>query len=118
MPCLDALPKARARTVKSAWEAELVRVIELDPARQWDRIQPTGRAARLGQYGGQHTGIQVTEETVRVYLHAHDYVCKRPTWTLRRKAEQKAVTLGNARLGRGSVSRYPRTCRTRTSPCA
>jgi len=98
--------------------AELVRVIELDPARQWDRIQPTGRAARLGQYVGQHTGIQVTEETVRVYLHAHDYVCKRPTWTLRRKAEQKAVTLGNARLGRGSVSRYPRTCRTRTSPCA
>jgi len=38
----------------------------------------------------------VTEETVRVYLHAHDYVCKRPTWTLRRKAEQKADYVGNA----------------------
>jgi len=38
----------------------------------------------------------VTEETVRVYLHAHDYVCKRSTWTLRRKAEEKADDVGNA----------------------
>ena len=35
---------------------------------------------------------RVTEETVRVYLHAHGYVCKRPTWTLRRKAETQAIT--------------------------
>jgi len=35
-------------------------------------------------------------ETVRVYLHAHGYVCKRPTWTLRRKAEEKADYVGNA----------------------
>src|SRR6266702_4678466 len=40
--------------------------------------------------GRERTGIQVTEETVRVYLHAHDYVCKRPTWQLRRKAETQA----------------------------
>ena len=45
---------------------------------------------------GQHTGILVTEETVRIYLHAHDYVCKRPTWTLRRQAEEKADYVGNA----------------------
>ncbi len=38
----------------------------------------------------------MTKETVRVYLHAHDYVCKRPTWILRRKAEQKAEYVGNA----------------------
>ena len=51
---------------------------------------------RLAEYLGQQTGVQVTEETVRVYLHAHDYVCKRPTWTLRRKAEEKADYVGNA----------------------
>ena len=43
---LDGVPRrtapGRARTITSAWEAELLRVIELDPARQWDRIQPTG----------------------------------------------------------------------------
>ncbi len=45
---------------------------------------------------GTHTGVLVTEETMRVYLHAHDYVCKRPIWTLRRKAEEKADYVGNA----------------------
>ncbi len=61
-----------------------------------DRRLRTGRAARLAAYLGQQTGIHVTEETVRVYLHAHDYVCKRSTWTLRRKAEEKADDVGNA----------------------
>ena len=42
------------------------------------------------------TWYHVTEETVRVYLHTHDYVCKRSTWTLRRKAEEKADYVGNA----------------------
>ena len=36
---------------------------------------------RLAGYLAQQTGIQVSEETVRVYLHAHDYDCKRSTWT-------------------------------------
>ncbi len=40
--------------------------------------------------------VNVSQETVRVYLHAHSYVCKRPTWTLRRKAEEKADYVGNA----------------------
>ena len=96
---LDAVPRrtapGRERTVTAAWEAELLRVIELDPH---DVGQDTANwtTERLAQYLGQHTGIQVTEETVRMYLHAHDYVCKRPTWTLRRKAEQKADYVGNA----------------------
>ena len=29
---------------------------------KWDRTRPIGRAARLAQYLGQQTGIQVTEE--------------------------------------------------------
>jgi hypothetical protein len=44
---LDAVPRrsapGRARTITSAWEAELVRVIELDPARRSARRRPTGR---------------------------------------------------------------------------
>ncbi len=96
---LDAVPRCtapgRARTVTVAWEAELLRAIELDP---YEVSQDTANwtTERLADYLGQHTGIQVTEETVRVYLHAHDYVCKRPTWTLRRKAEEKADYVGNA----------------------
>src|SRR2546426_11107817 len=58
--------------------AELLRVIELDPhAVGQDTANWT--TERLAEYLGQQTGILVTEETVRVYLHAHGYVCKRPT---------------------------------------
>jgi transposase len=96
---LDAVPRrtapGRARTITSAWEAELLRVIELDP-HEVGQDTANWTTERLAQYLGQQTGIVVTEETVRLYLHAHDYVCKRPTWTLRRKAEQKADYVGNA----------------------
>ncbi len=96
---LDAVPRrtapGRERRVTAAWEAELLRVIELDPhAVGQDTANWT--TERLAEYLGQQTGILVTEETVRVYLHAHGYVCKRPTWTLRRKAEAKADYVGNA----------------------
>ncbi len=104
---LDAIPRrmapGRVPTVTAAWEAELVRVIELDP-HEVGEDTANWTTERLAEYLGKHTGVLVTEETVRVYLHAHDYVCKRPTWTLRRKAEEKADYVGNARLGRGSLS--------------
>ena len=70
-------------------------MIELDP-HEVGQETANWTTTRLAQYLGQHTGIQVTEETVRLYLHAHDYVCKRSTWTLRRKAEEKADYVGNA----------------------
>ena len=96
---LDAVPRrtapGRERRVTAAWEAELLRVIEMDP-HEVGQDTANWTTERLAQYLGQHTGIQVSEETVRVYLHAHDYVCKRPTWTLRRKAEEKVDYVGNA----------------------
>jgi transposase len=96
---LDAVPRrtapGRERTVTAAWEAELVRVIELDP-HEVGQDTANWTTERLAEYLDQQTGVLVTEETVRVYLHAHDYVCKRPTWTLRRKAEEKADDVGNA----------------------
>src|SRR6266851_3184324 len=83
----------RERTVTAAWEAELLRVIELDP-HEVGQETANWTTELLAEYLGQHTGIQVTEETVRVYLHAHGYVCKRPTWTLRRKAGEQADYVG------------------------
>ena len=96
---LDAVPRrmppGRERRVTTAWEAESLRVIELDP-HEVGQDTANWTTELLAEYLGQHTGIQVTEETVRVYLHAHGYVCKRPIWTLRRKAEAQANYVGNA----------------------
>jgi transposase len=88
---VEAIPRrtapGRERTVTEAWEAELLRVIELDPARQSGRIPPTGPPSGSPSIWASTRAWRLTEETVRVYLHALNYVCKRPTWTLRRKAE-------------------------------
>jgi transposase len=96
---LDAVPRrtapGRERRVTAAWEAELRRVIELDPHEVGEETA-NWTTERLAEYLDKHIGVLVTEETVRVYLHAHDYVCKRPIWTLRRKAEEKADDVGNA----------------------
>lgn len=95
---LDAVPRRFAPgsspTITPAWTAELLRVIELDPhtvgvdSANWT----TGL---LASYLAEQTGIAVSDETVRTTLHAHDYVCKRPTWTLKRKAEEQAGYVGN-----------------------
>src|SRR5712691_3340510 len=94
---LDAVPRrtapGRERRVTAAWEAELLRVIELDP-HEVGQETANWTTELLAEYLGQQTGIKVTEETVRVYLHAHGYVCKRPTWTLRRKAGEQADYVG------------------------
>jgi transposase len=49
----------------------------------------------------QRTGIAVDQETVRRYLHRLGYVCKRPTWTVEHKAQERDDYLGNA-CGRSS----------------
>jgi transposase len=96
---LDALPRryppGRQRLVSPAWEAALLRVIELDP-HTVDVPSANWTTGLLATYLAQVTGIAVDPETVRLYLHAHDYVCKRPTWTLKRKAEEQEGYLGNA----------------------
>ena len=73
---LDAVPRrtppGRERRVTPAWEAELLRVIELDP-HEVGQETANWTTELLTEYLGQQTGIQVTEETVRVYLHAHGY---------------------------------------------
>ena len=94
---LDTVPRrappGRERMVTAAWEAELLRVIELDP-HEVGVNSANWTTELLAKYLGKHTGIQATKETVRVYLHANGYVCKRPTWTLRRKAAEQAGYVG------------------------
>ena len=87
--------QAESERSRPRGRAELLRVIELDP-HEVGQDTANLTTERLAVYLCQQTGIQVSDETVRVYFHAHDYVCKRPTWTLRRKAEEKADYVGNA----------------------
>src|SRR5215218_8619918 len=87
-----------------AWEAELVRVADCDPRSVGvDSALWTCRllADYLAEVTGHHAGI----ETVRVALHRAGFVCKRPVWTLQRKARpsrggQKTREGGGAACGR------------------
>ncbi len=96
---LDAVPRrpapGAAPTITSDWTAELLRVIDLDP-HEVGVASATWSTGLLAAYLARQTGIAVSDETVRTTLHAHDYVCKRPTWTLRQRASEQAGYLGNA----------------------
>jgi transposase len=85
----------RPSPVPAAWEAELRRVMALDPhtvgvaSANWT----TGLLAR---YLAEQTDYQASLETVRVHLHQAGYVCKRPTWTLAHRAETEPEWAKNA----------------------
>jgi transposase len=72
----------------AAWEAELRRVIELDP-RAVGVPSAVWTTRRLADYLAGQTGHRASVETVRQQLHRADYVCKRPTWSLKRKREEQ-----------------------------
>ena len=78
----------RPVAVPATWQAELLRVIELDPHRVGvpSAIWTT---RLLADYLASTTGHRAGIETVRRQLHQAGYVCKRPTWTLRRKAAEQ-----------------------------
>ena len=85
----------RTLTVTPAWKAELLRVIDLDP--HTVGVPSANWTTRLlATYLAAQTQVAVTAETVRLYLHAAGGVCKRPTWTLKRKAEEHPGYVGNA----------------------
>ena len=95
---LDAVPRRTApgpvRTITPEWEADLLGVIERDP-HEVGVASANWTTGLLARYLAERTGIAVSDETVRQVLHAHDYVCKRPTWTLRRRASEQADYQGN-----------------------
>jgi transposase len=69
-----------------AWQAELVRVAELDP-HQVGVDSALWTCRLLADYLHGVTGHAAGIETVRVALHRAGWVCKRPRWVLHRKAQ-------------------------------
>lgn len=95
---LDAVPHRprpgyRGR-IPVVWEAELRRVVELPP-REVGVDSATWTTGLLADYLAHVTGHRFHLDTVRTHLHAAGYVCKRPTWTLKRKAEEQPGWEGN-----------------------
>ena len=90
---LDAVPRrrppGRAVEVTGDWLAELERIIDLNP-RAVSVPSAVWTTRLLSGYLERVTGHHAAIETVRVYLHRLGYVCKRPTWSLKRKASQQA----------------------------
>ena len=85
----------RPPAVPPAGEAALRRVIERDPHTVGvDSANWTTQL--LAAYWAQTTGHRTGSETVRVHLHQAGYVCKRPTWTLQRTAEEQPEGAKNA----------------------
>jgi transposase len=86
-------PGHRGR-IPIAWVQELRRVIDLDPhvVGVASAVWTTGL---LASYLAAATGHRVHLETVRRHLHQAGYVCKRPGWTLKRKAEEDPAWAGN-----------------------
>jgi transposase len=96
---LDAVPRrrppGRVVQVTADWLAELERVIDLDP-RSVGVPSAVWTTRLLSGYLEQVTGHHAAIETVRIHLHRLGYVCKRPTWSLKRKASQQAGWVKNA----------------------
>jgi transposase len=87
-------PPGRPLGVTPVWLAELQRVIDLDPHTVGvDSAVWTTR--RLANYLAEATGHQTGIEAVRVHLHRLGYVCKRPTWSLKRKSTEQAAWVKN-----------------------
>jgi transposase len=83
-----ALPwHAAKRTL--AWQKALATALEQGPE-ACGVSRPTWTAPLLAEYLAEKTGIAVDEATVRRGLASLDYVCRRPVWSVRHKAEEQA----------------------------
>jgi len=96
---LDGVPRrpppGRPMEVPTAWQVELRRVIDLDP-RTVGVPSAVWTTRLLSAYLERVTGHHAAIETVRVHLHRAGYVCKRPTWSLKRKSTEQAGWVKNA----------------------
>lgn len=72
-----------------AWQKALAAALEQGPE-ACGITRPTWTAPLLAQYLAAKTGITVSEVTVRRGLASLAYVCRRPIWTVRHKAEEQA----------------------------
>ena len=96
---LDAVPRrqspGRPIGVPATWEAELRRVIDLEP-RSVGVPSAVWTTRLLSDYLEKLTGHHAAIETVRIHLRRAGYVCKRPTWSLKRKSTEQAGWVKNA----------------------
>jgi transposase len=102
---LAAVPRKKGAgptpKITAAWEGELLRVIEDDP-HDYGVNSANWATQLLAAYLAQETGIAVDPETVRRSLHRHDYVCKRPTWTVAHQAQEREDWVGKGSGERSS----------------
>jgi transposase len=102
---LAAVPRTKAPgptpKITPGWEAELLRVIDDDP-HDHGVNSANWTTELLATYLATPTGIATDPETVRRALHRHDYVCKRPTWTVAHKAAEREDWVGKGSGERSS----------------
>lgn len=77
----------RVTRLRRAWQKALAEAMRLGP-QACGVPRPTWTAPLLAKYLKEKTGIAVGERTVRRGLALLGYVCRRPTWTVRHKAEE------------------------------
>ncbi|MGH9208888.1 MAG: helix-turn-helix domain-containing protein [Acidimicrobiales bacterium] len=71
-----------------AWQKEQATAVEQAPE-ACGVPRPTWTAPLLAQHLAARTGIAVSEQTVRRGLDSLGFVCRRPVWTVRHKAEEQ-----------------------------
>lgn len=71
-----------------AWQKALAQLLAQAPE-ACGVARPTWTAPLLAQHLTDTTGITVSEQTVRRGLASLGYVCRRPVWTVRQKAEEQ-----------------------------
>jgi len=79
----------------SEWEAELVRVADLDP-HEVGVDSALWSCRLLADSLAEQSGHRARIETVRIALHRAGFVCKRPRWVLSRKAQAQPGWAKNA----------------------
>ncbi len=66
---------------------QLLREWALLSPRQAGEHRPTWTAANLAGLVERLSGVRVTAECIRLHLHRLDFVCRRPTWTVKHLAQ-------------------------------
>jgi transposase len=89
----SALRRAHSQGTHAAkrtliWQKALAAAMEAGPE-ACGVPRPAWTAPLLGSYLTEQTGIVVSERTGRRGLESLGYVCRRPTWSVRAKAEEQ-----------------------------
>lgn len=78
----------RPPRVTASAEKVLRRWVQRSP-RNYGIDRPTWTTATLAKCLGRKRGIRVSEDCIRKHLHRVDAVCRRPTWTVKHRAQKE-----------------------------